>query len=56
MKSTHKDVNLAKSICMKHGCKARKRMTCQINTYVQLGKAIKELDRKKQGEEIITTL
>ena len=41
---------------MEHGCKAVICMTSQIYTYVQLVKAIKEWDRKKQGEEIITTL
>ena len=41
---------------MDHGCKAGICMTCQICTYTQLGKAIKEWDRKKRGGGIITIL
>ena len=41
---------------MDHGCKVGICMTCQIYTYTQLGKAIKEWDRKKRGGGIITTL
>ena len=38
---------------MEHGCKAWICMACQIYTYTQLGKAIKEWDRKKRGEELL---
>ena len=38
---------------MDHGCKAGICMTCQIYTYTQLGKAIKEWDRKKRGRGLL---
>ena len=41
---------------MRHKCKAWLCMACQIYTYTQLGKAIKEWDRKKRGGGNITIL